>query len=57
MEKGVNSNNKIDYYDEFENKCNNCKFEENTSNEKPCNSCLQWVEGYLSATNYENKFL
>jgi len=35
--------------------CDDCKYVENDSNEIPCNVCMQWVDGYLSATEYLNK--
>jgi len=44
-------------FSEQENLCDGCKHCEKDSNNKPCNSCMQWVEGYLTATNYENKYL
>jgi hypothetical protein len=40
-----------------QNLCDDCNHVEKDSNEKPCNSCLQWVDGYLTATNYENRHL
>ena len=40
-----------------DNLCYNCKYEEQPQEMKPCNTCLQWEEGYLVATNYSNKHL
>lgn len=38
-----------------DNLCYDCVYEEQDSNIKPCNTCLIWEEGYLTARNYENK--
>ena len=35
--------------------CDDCKHELKESNEKPCNTCIQWVEGYLETVNYQAK--
>jgi hypothetical protein len=40
-----------------DNLCHDCSYEENSQEMKPCNSCLQWIDGYLTATNYCNKHL
>lgn len=37
--------------------CDDCLYCEQDEGLKPCNSCIQWVDGYLTATNYTNKFL
>jgi hypothetical protein len=36
-----------------ENLCDCCKHMEKDSNEKPCSSCMQWIDGYLEVTKYE----
>ena len=35
--------------------CEYCKYLDNDPNKKPCSVCMQWVDGYLTATEYENK--
>lgn len=40
-----------------DNLCEECKYAENDSNKKPCSSCLHWVDGYLTALNFVNKYL
>ena len=35
--------------------CDNCKYCESNPNKKPCSVCIQWVDGYLTATKYVNK--
>ena len=39
---------------EKETICEFCKYDKTDSNKKPCNTCVQWVDGYLTVTNYEN---
>ena len=36
-----------------ENICDSCKHKQKDCSEKPCNVCMQWVDGYLDATRYE----
>jgi hypothetical protein len=36
-----------------ESLCDDCKNNNKKSNEKPCSNCIQWVDGYLEAINYE----
>ena len=38
--------------DEKESICEFCKHDDNNSNEIPCNTCIRFVDGYLTATNY-----
>jgi hypothetical protein len=33
--------------------CNDCKHRDKNSDQKPCNVCMQYVDGYLEATSYE----
>lgn len=33
--------------------CETCKYICKDSNQKPCLVCMQWVDGYLEATQYE----
>lgn len=40
-----------------EHTCSGCKYEEPGNSTIPCNTCMQWVDGYLEATNYYNKCL
>lgn len=35
--------------------CDSCKNDYKNGNEKPCSTCMQWIDGYLDATNYEPK--
>jgi hypothetical protein len=35
--------------------CDTCKHDNKDSNEKPCSVCMQWVDGFLEATQYEIK--
>lgn len=37
---------------EKETICEFCKHDKINPNEKPCSTCVQWVDGYLTATNY-----
>ena len=43
-----------DYYDD--NLCSGCKFEGNGCDVRTCNTCIDWVDGYLNAKNYEPNF-
>lgn len=43
-------------YENMNNHCYGCLYSEYDSNQIPCNTCLNWVDGYLTATNYKNKF-
>jgi hypothetical protein len=45
----------FDYDDD--NLCNGCSYEREPQEHRSCNTCIQWVDGYLTATNYENKYL
>lgn len=45
-----------DAYENMDNHCYGCLYSEYDSNQIPCNTCLNWVDGYLTATNYKNKF-
>lgn len=47
----------MDYNVQPDSLCDNCKHEDKDPNEKPCNSCVHWVDGYLTAVNHENKYL
>lgn len=38
-----------------ENLCESCKYLNNDSNEKPCNSCIVWVDGCLEYQDYCNE--
>ena len=38
-----------------DNMCNDCRYENLDSNDYPCNKCMQWVDGYLDATQYTYK--
>lgn len=38
---------------EDENLCDGCVYCGQDCNKRPCNTCIQWVEGYLEAVNYE----
>ena len=40
-----------------DNLCYGCIHTERDCSEKPCNSCMQWVDGYLTATNYDNNIV
>jgi hypothetical protein len=37
-----------------ESMCEDCKYRDNDSNAKPCNTCIQWTDGELDFTNYES---
>jgi len=37
--------------------CDSCKYCDHDPNERPCNSCMNWIDGYLTALNYQNKYL
>ena len=45
----------FDYDDD--NLCSGCSYEQEDQECKSCSACIQWVEGYLTATNFENKYL
>ena len=45
-----------DVYEESDNMCSTCKYGWYDSNDIPCNTCMNWVDGYLEATNYEPNF-
>lgn len=45
-----------DAYEESDNMCSTCKYGWYDSNDIPCNTCMNWVDGYLEATNYEPNF-
>lgn len=38
---------------EDENICEDCLHCDCKGDKRPCNTCMQWVEGYLEATQYE----
>lgn len=42
--------------DNIDNKCYGCTYDGVDPEPKECNSCMQWVEGYLTAVNYDNKY-
>ncbi|WP_297419347.1 hypothetical protein [Clostridium sp.] len=44
----------MDEYEE-ESICEGCLYCDSDGNKRPCNICMQWVEGYLEATQYEPK--
>lgn len=35
--------------------CETCAYGERDHNKRPCSVCMQWVDGYLDATQYENR--
>lgn len=35
--------------------CDDCKYNYKSSDEKPCRTCMQYVDGYLDSINYEPK--
>lgn len=35
--------------------CNSCKNASKDSNKKPCSICMQWIDGFLEATQFEPK--
>lgn len=38
--------------------CNGCAYNRKYGPDpKQCSTCMQWVDGYLTAVNYENKYL
>ncbi|MCD3232568.1 hypothetical protein IRP63_14170 (plasmid) [Clostridium botulinum] len=39
------------------NLCDDCEYGNRNTNDKPCTTCLNWVDGYLEPTNYEPKGL
>lgn len=43
-------------YENMDNPCYGCAYVERSSNARPCNTCMNWVDGYLTATNYKNNF-
>jgi hypothetical protein len=43
-------------YEEECSICEFCTYEETNQDSEPCNSCLQWVDGYLTAVNFDNKY-
>lgn len=45
----------FDYDDD--NLCSGCSYEQEDQEFKSCSTCIQWVDGYLTATNFENKYL
>ena len=36
------------------NLCHDCSHAEEPQESRACSSCIQWVDGYLEATNYKN---
>jgi hypothetical protein len=43
-------------YDYDDNLCSGCEFEGNGCDIRPYNTCIDWVDGYLTAKNYEPNF-
>lgn len=41
---------------DMDNLCYGCLYATRDSNVRPCNTCINWVDGYLTATNYKNGF-
>lgn len=33
--------------------CDTCRYCDTSPNKKPCNMCLQWIDGFLEATQYK----
>ena len=40
-----------------DNLCSGCSYEQEDQEFKSCSTCIQWVDGYLTATNFKNKYL
>lgn len=36
--------------------CEDCKYCENDPDKKPCRYCVVWSDGYLTYTEYVNKY-
>lgn len=44
-------------YENIDNPCYGCVYTERDSNDRPCNTCMIWLDGYLTPNNYKNKIL
>lgn len=54
----MDSHDDIDQaFENIDNLCYGCAYVERDGNARPCNTCMNWVDGYLTATNYKNNFL
>jgi len=40
-----------------DNLCSGCSYEREPQEHRSCSTCIQWVDGYLTATNFKNKYL
>jgi hypothetical protein len=49
--------NMYDFDYDDNNLCSRCSYEQEPQEHKSCSTCIQWVDGYLTATNYKNKYL
>jgi hypothetical protein len=53
----MNNTCELDGFEESDNLCDGCLFANQDSNMRPCNTCIDFVDGYLTAKNYENMYL